>query len=122
MITVNALPCPTCDPTPHSTPHVLHLTRHSRPLHYIIPSASSESKEIERAGGYKFTVTQMLPNSFAFGGGNAPASFQRPHGMETVLPSLLHVLCETQGAISYTLMPCNIMEMFDYVQNSMYNC
>ena len=97
------LQCPICDPTPHSTPHVLHLTRHSRPLHYTIAPASSESKEIERVGGYQFTVTQM-PNSFAFGGGNVPASFQWPHRMGPVLPSLLHVLC---GTISYTF--CHVI-------------
>ena len=41
-------------------------------------------------------MTKMLPNSFAFGGGNVPTSFQGPHEMEAVLLSLLHVLCGTQ--------------------------
>ena len=51
--------------TSHNT-----LTRHSRLLHCTLPSPSAESKEIERVAGYQFTVTQMLLNSFAFGGGN----------------------------------------------------
>ena len=99
-------------PTPHSTPHIPHLTQHSRPLHCTLSSPSSESKEIEKAGGYQFTVTHM-PNSFAFGGGNVPASFQWPHGMEAVLQSLLHGLCGTPWNCNFiNFMPYDIMEMF----------
>ena len=54
----------------HPTPH---MALQTPPLRSSPPS--SESQEMERAGGYQFTVTHM-PNSFAFGGGNVPTSFQ----------------------------------------------
>ena len=101
--------------TPHSTPHIPHLTQHSRPLHCTLSSPSSESKEIEKAGGYQFTVTHM-PNSFAFGGGNVPASFQWPHGMKAVLQSLLHGLCGTPWNCNFiNFMPYMLWRCFDFV-------
>ena len=52
-----------------------HHSRKPEAFHCTLPSPSSESKEIERARGYQFTVTHM-PNSIVFGGGNVSASFQ----------------------------------------------
>ena len=52
-----------------------------------------------------------LPNFFAFGGGNVPASFQWPHEMERLYFHLSFMSC-VYRTISYTLKPYNIMEMF----------
>ena len=92
------LPYPTCDPTPHNTPHVPHLTFHSRPFHCTFPSPSSESKEIERVGGYQFTVTQM-PNSFAFGERKRPSSDHMGWRLSFHLSFMSCV--ELSGTISY---------------------
>ena len=79
------LPCPTCNPTPHTS-------LQNPPLPLPLQNPKIERAEVR---GYQFTMTQM-PNSLAFGGGKVPASFQWPHEMETVLPSLLHFLRGTQ--------------------------
>ena len=61
---------------PHLTTLHMYHTLHGTPTPPLpLPSPSSESTEIERAGGYQFTVTHM-PNYFAFGGGNISSHLQ----------------------------------------------
>ena len=141
------LPCPTCDPTPHSTPHVPHLTRHSRSLHCTLPSPLQSPKRLrKREDTSSPWHTCPTPLHLVEGMSLHPSSDHMGWNLSFHLSfmscvelsgTILYTLCNVTLWTCYTCqhcciphmhvtwlsshvgyLSCNIMEMFDLVHKS----